>query len=322
MGSSNKKIMIVQFIKLMKKYTDYDHRLSIKEIINLYKEEYDDTICRQAISNYIKELDEIGIEILCSKSKYYYSDDNRDLIDAEVELLCHSVMSSYVIPLSYSEDLIKKLKQTQSIKYIAENKNLDFNISNIDKRENKELFLNFETISKAIDDNAYISFDYFRYNADKKLCKNRSDSYKTLPIRTVSMQNKFYLITYNEKYNSFTHYRIDKIGNVKILEKALKVIEIDPYEYTKNRLYMYGGDIETFELFTDEYILDEIIDLFGKEVKINKKDNHYVVEVKTTKEAIIFFACQYIKHVTVIKPNNIKEEIIDILKNKLDEYVD
>lgn len=313
----DKRIISLDILLILRKYSDNKHPLGLSNILKLLKDEYDEEVCRQTVRKYLDDLVDAGIDIKKNKSKYYLNE--REFEKEEIELLCHSVMASNTIPLTYTKELIDKLKNTQSI-YFANNKNLEFNIYNSDKRNNKDLFYNIYLISEAIDEGIYLEFDYQRYNYKAELVTNNK-RYKVIPLRTVSMQGRYYLITYNEKHQNYTHYRIDKIVNVEKGEKYKDIKSLDLDEYTKNRLYMHAGELIEFEIIFDDVVIDEIIDLFGSDINIKCiGDNKYQAKLMTTKAAIKYFAYQYLEHVIVIKPKNISDEIKDKLEKTVGRY--
>lgn len=312
---------VAQCLTILQKYSDVNHPLSTEEIIDLFNKEYNQNVCRQTVSSYIKSLREMDIEIPTLKKKCYF--DDRIFEDSQVELLCHSIMSCVSISQKYSEELIDKLKSMQSV-YFADNYNLDFNIKNVDKRDNKELFFNIELISKAIDDNMTIKFKYHRYNSHKVL-EEQNKEYHVVPLCTLAYQNRFYLIAQsaNNSFEGIRHYRIDKIKTIVMGEENhLKKITVNPYKYSKHRLYMQSGDILEFELEVDKnpMFLDELIDVCGLDIKITDRGDYYLVRVLAPETSIIYFACQYIQYVKLVKPISTKNKIIEILNNKLLEY--
>lgn len=58
-----KKFLIIYILEILKKYTDENHRLSQKEIIDILKKDYDMTVERKAIRRNIINLIELGYNI-------------------------------------------------------------------------------------------------------------------------------------------------------------------------------------------------------------------------------------------------------------------
>ena len=63
-----KKMLIMNILDILKKYTDENHRLSQKEIADILKSEYDMTVDRKAVKRNLMNLIDFGYEIEYSES--------------------------------------------------------------------------------------------------------------------------------------------------------------------------------------------------------------------------------------------------------------
>ena len=63
-----KKMLIVNILSILNKYTDENHRLSQKEIVDILKNEYDMTVDRKAVKRNLMNLIDFGYEIEYSES--------------------------------------------------------------------------------------------------------------------------------------------------------------------------------------------------------------------------------------------------------------
>ena len=65
-------------------------------------------------------------------------------------------------------------------------------------------------------------------------------------------------------------------------------------------------------------ILDTMIDIFGKDIKITESDeNHYRFTVTVNENGIIFLAQQYLDAIEIIDPPAIRKKLIDSVRNIL-----
>ena len=122
-----KKLLIVNILDILRKYSDKDHTLSQKDISRILRDEYNMTADRKAIRKNIIGLMEAGYEIEYSESvrmvpnavtgeleeSYIWSDFYlvRDITDAELRMLIDSVLFSGHIPHSQRKELAKKLEK-------------------------------------------------------------------------------------------------------------------------------------------------------------------------------------------------------------------
>ena len=313
-----KKDTMIYFLRIMSKYSDIDNPLKVKDIMELMKNEYDITLTKQTVYNYIDLLNEMDIEINDAGAGKYMS--YRILEKSEVELLIHSIISNNTISKKYSNDLIDKLKSSQSI-YFDSN---FAKVYNVDKKENKDLFLNIEVINDCIKKNKKVKFTYTKYNMNKEIVPSRERPYTVTPLCIVCHDSRFYFICKYDTQNEYMSFRIDKMINcMESRHEIDNPVYIDPYEYSKHRLYMYGGDIKEFTLRVNKTILDDIIELFGKDIEFyNETKDTFDVNVKTTEKAIKYFAMQYVDYVIVLNPIEIRNEIKEKLEKKLKKYQD
>ena len=116
-----KKMMIMNILDILKRYTDEDHRLSQKEIREILEKEYDMSVDRKAIKRNLMELADFGYNVEYSESvrvnqrgeeETIYTDWylERDFSDAELRLLIDSLLFSKHIPYSQCKELIEKLE--------------------------------------------------------------------------------------------------------------------------------------------------------------------------------------------------------------------
>ena len=59
----HKKMLVINILEILKKYTDEDHRLSQKDIVGILKTEYGMTADRKAVRRNLTNLMEAGYEI-------------------------------------------------------------------------------------------------------------------------------------------------------------------------------------------------------------------------------------------------------------------
>lgn len=239
---------------------------------------------------------------------------------SEIHLLCNAIYSAHFIPEKASKDLIDKLLNTQS-KYVKKDFNNTIYMQSRHKTLNKEFFLNIDIINDAIHMNRAISFRYMKYQLDKTLVSRKDHNYIIHPYYIISANENYYLICKNDAYNDLSHYRIDKMQNIEILDKPRKPLKnsFDPYVYAKSKIYMYGGKEELITLKCKYTILDDIIDRFGIDVILQPSDDdHFLAIVSSSKEGMIYFCMQYIRNCEITAPSTLRNEVREILQNSLD----
>lgn len=318
-----KKTSSLALIKVLQEYSDENHILSQPELLGLLNTIYNISLDRRTLYKNIEMLQDFGydISVYTENGKGYYLRD-RDFEPSQINILCNAIHSSSFIPSSSSKELIDKLLSTQS-KYFKDDYKATVFMENKKKKDNKEFFLNVEIITEAIKNRKTISFNYTRYNLDKELVNKRNEPYNISPYYVVSRNDKVFLIGKSIHHEDLIHFRIDRMKNVKITkDRYIRLAKNeDPYEYAKNKIYMYQGQDFSVAIKCDYTILDDVIDIFGKDIRLQKQDDeHFIAYVKSSKQGMVYLALQYINHMEVLEPSTIRQEIKETLKNGEKKY--
>lgn len=320
---ADKKTSALAILKILEENSDSEHKLTQPEILEKLENFYDVNIDRRTLYDNVRMLQDFGYDISTrtDNGEGYFLND-RTLEPSEVTLLCNAIHSSNFIPSKSSKELINKLLETQS-KYFKSNYNDKVYIDNKDKKDNKEFFLNIDLISEAITNFKQISFNYTQYNLNKELVNRREELYELSPYYLVYMNEKTYLIGKDNSHSDLSHYRVDRMKNISFTDKKYlkRNKDEDPYQYAKSKIYMYHGEDIRVALKCDNQILDDIIDIFGKDITIDKSDDqHFIAYVKSSKQGIIYLALQYLNYMEVLDPEDIRAEIKQAIDNAKKKY--
>ena len=339
-----KKLMIINILDILRKYTDEDHRLSQKEIVDILEKKYDMKSDRKSVKRNLMNLIDFGYDIEYSESirrmknkdgteeeTYILSDFylNREFSESELRLLIDSILFSKHIPYSQCKELIQKLEGLSNIYFKSKVKH----ISNLPENMpvNKQLFYTIEIIDEAINKNKQISFNYSEYGIDKKRHPRKNEDGNTReyiinPYQMAATNGRYYLICNYDKYNNISHYRVDRISNIKILDtprKPLKMVEgaengLNLPKHMAEHIYMFSGKSVRVEMKAKNHVASEIIDWFGTDVEFKNESDEYITAIVHANEhAMKFWALQYAPYITVVSPQSLAETI----KHELNEAV-
>ena len=320
---ANKKVSILSLLQILKTESDAQHPLSASAILEKMSRQDQCTIDRRTLYANIQMLIDFGYDISTyqENGQGYYLNE-RDFEESEIMLLCSAVHASNFIPRYHSNALIKKLLMTQS-KYVGQKYHQRIYVDNLRKKDNQDFFLSLQILLEAIEEKRTVTFDYVQYNEKLQLVPRRDHPYVVQPVYLVYENEKTYLVARHEKYQNFSHYRVDKIRNIlkgERYEMRLEQID-DPYEYAKTKIHMFGGEVLDFMLLCHKRILDDIVDQFGKEISIVIKDEeHFITRVKGSREGIIYLAMQYAKYLEILEPAEVRDEIKMIFRDVLARY--
>lgn len=338
----SKKLLIIDILDILRKYTDENHRLSQKEIEQKLKTEYMMPADRKSIKRNLENLIDFGYDISCTEiqregkngeeticTDWYLE---RDFSDAELRLLIDSLLFSKHIPHKQCKDLIEKLKSLSNKYFSARVKhvcNLPENMP-----ANKQLFLSIEVLDEAIDRQRKVQFSFGEYSHTKELVFRKTDEGKDVryifnPYQMAATNGKYYLIGNFDRYDNVAYVRIDHLSDVKILEekakakKEVKGLEngLDLPKTMAEHIYMMHGDTVNVKFRAPKSISDQIVDWFGFDFTVlEEKGDDIIVSVKVNKRAMRFWALQYGNFVEVLEPKELRENIKDSIRNMIGNY--
>lgn len=308
-----KKLAIVRILQILQTESDETHPLKQEDIARHLNDDYGITVERKAIGRSISMLKEAGYEIESSRSGSWLA--GREFTESELRLLIDCVLSSRHISARYSKDLIDKLCTLASRHFRSHVKYIH-SVNEWEKSDNGALFYNIELIDEAIERKKQIKFDYNKYGADKKL--HRTAAHTASPYQLILHNQRYYLMARNEKWKNMGYYRLDRITNMSVTDlKAAPITTVEGYERGINYKelstalpYMYTDKPERVEFIAEEGVIDQVVDWFGKDIRIEKHgEKQFKVGVKVSLMAMEHWALQYSGYVTVTSPQTLADNI-------------
>lgn len=338
-GSPKNKVL--ELIKIFIKYTDEEHPISMREILAHMDEECGkdngrNSCSEDSILRYIKQIENsFGLEIIYNQGRnasYFLAD--RLLEKEEMRLIFDAVNASNFIEKEIANRICCKLKKTMSQYEVEE---LDNNIlgATIAKAENKRILYNVNKIREAFNKNVQISFNYMGWNKERKILEKKKLNgekykYNMSPWALIWADDRYYLFGYDVRETEAElmerNYRVDKLSNIKLSDMPRGGGELfkrfDANTYVSRRMGMFSGKEEIITVEIPEQLIGAFIDQFGK-TAIS------VTETAEGKLSISFTAVPSpillgwfigLKNVKVIKPQKVKDDIVELLKKNTEIY--
>ena len=318
-----KKLALIRILQILKKHSDYDHPLKQEDIAKYLMQDYGIIIERKAISRNISLLKEAGYEIESAHNGSYLSE--REFEDSELHLLIDGILNSKYINAKHSTDLIEKLCGLSNKYFRTHVKNIH-SVNDWSKTDNQALFYNIELIDDAIEHGKQITFDYNKYGIDKKLHKTKT--HIASPYQLILHNQRYYLMALNECWHNMGYYRVDHITNMTITDNKLtplKSVEgfengINYSEIATSLPYMFTDKMEWITFYAEEWIVDQIVDWFGNNAKIESVNGKLKVMVKSSPKAMEFWAMQYLGSVEIVSPPELRSRMREVLSAGLEKY--
>ena len=284
--SSNQKLKLMYLMKIMLEKTDETHSITMPEIIDALKA-YGVSAERKSLYSDIEALRQYGMDIigLQEGGTYYYHVGSRQFELAELKLLVDAVQSAKFITAKKSKELIGKIESLAS-KYEASQLQRQVIVAGRVKTMNEIIYYNVDRIHTAIAENSRITFQYFQWNVDKEMeLRHDGALYKVSPWALTWDDENYYLVAYDSTKGMIKHYRVDKMLHIKSTgekrEGRLVFHSFDTGAYAKKMFGMFAGQEETVRIECKNELAGVMIDRFGKDVPIIRKDDeHFTVNVK------------------------------------------
>ncbi len=317
-----KQLCSYALMQILRKETDEDHTIMASEIIRILEEKHDMKICRNKLYSAIRQLRALGEDIVYDPHTKGYYMASSELTKGEVMMLCNAVHASNFITQDQSRILIDHLLGILNKRDRQEYLDAVYK-PNPKKIDNEDLMYNIETASNAIRLGCKLSFDCMHYNKDKKLTICNHEPIVIEPRYICYMDGRPYLVIEGGRYEGYMHFRLDRMCNVKVLEEKciIPYEQVDEYEYSDNKLFMFAGQMTRVTILCEKRILDAMIDIFGKNIKIIEPDKyHYQFTVTVNENGIVFLAQQYLDAIAIIEPQDIVDKVKISILNAAKEY--
>lgn len=324
--SSLQKLKILYLMKAFMEKTDENHPMTVKDIMNLL-EEYGIVVERKTVYDDIETLKTFGLDIVSRRQKptgYYLGSRTFEL--PELRLLVDAVQSSRFITPKKSHELIKKL---ESLTSIYEGKGLERQVfvNNYVKTVNESVYYNIDKIHEALSNDKQITFQYYEWSLSKEIkLKKDGARYRISPWGLLWKDDNYYLIAIDEKSGVVKHYRVDKMLKIQVEEEQRNGAELfenfNVAQFAAKTFGMFGGREEKLTMEFENHFVGTVIDRFGQDVILCKKDEEHFLAFVSVNISSHFFAwiAGLGTGVKIVSPANVQKEYIRFLKKALDCY--
>ncbi len=304
-------------LHILEEYSDEAHPLTTKDIIAKMESLYARTVNRRTVYGAIEALQDFGLEI----STYSDNGTGTYLIDrrfspAEIKLMIDAIYSCAYISKKQTEELLEKLRG-----FLSVHERRHYNYTNIiapeKKSPNPEVFLNIEILEEAINEQKQISFTYMDYDYDKKLKPRREKPYIASPYTMLCEGNHYYIVLINRGHDGPSFYRIDMMKDIRILDERIEKSKREArLDSVRRVVYAHSGEPKHVELRFSKPALRYVIEEFGNDITITPcGEGNYTASVWTATEGLVYWALQYMQHVEVVAPQDLRDKIKGIIKD-------
>ena len=337
-----KKMLILNILEILKKHTNEHKTLTQKEIGDILQREYGMTVDRKAIKRNLADLMEAGYPVRTGAeqtrnvpnkvtgeteeniacSDFYYE---HLFTEGELRLLIDGILFSKGVSHRQGKDLIRKVESLTDDSFHYRTGHIHSLPDN--QPENRQLFYVLETLDEAIGKRKKVEFTYNNYTTDKHMHPRTDETGAPKrqvinPYQMVASNGRFYLICNHENHDTLAYYRIDRITDINILKSSVKPLRDIPEaknglnlpQHLAEHLYMFPGKSERVTFRAKKYLLNDLIDWFGKDIEFSEEtEDEVTASVRVNLNAMRMWALQYALHIKILEPetllNQVKEDI-------------
>lgn len=339
---NSKKTAILCIVEILKKYTDSEHTMTQKQIQDKLETEYGLKLDRKAVKRNLTDLVDMGFDVGYSERIRKTKSGEEETVltdwyiirtfdDSELRLLIDSILFSKYIPYSQCRELIEKLENQSNMFFSAKVRHVR-NLP-ITMPSNKELFYTIDILDEAIEQGKKVKFHYSDFNLklkrEKRIHHGEPAEYIVNPYQMVATNGRYYLICNYDKYDNISHYRVDRIIDIEILDEPVKPMKnvtgykngLDLPTHMAEHIYMFCGESVNAKFRADRFIVNDIVDWFGTGVKFsNEAENTVDVSVKVNEMAMFHWAMQYGTHVEILEPESLRSKVAEAVKGMNEKY--
>ena len=308
------KPRILYLLRILEQYTDEEHPLTTKQLIEMLNEKYGISTYRTTIAKDVAALQEFGVDIVVIHStqcKYFIGSRQFEL--PELKLLIDAVESSKFITSKKSDALIKKIHMLTSNGQVKKLKRNNY-VSGRIKPNNEQIYYIVDTINDAINERKQISFSYYEYTGLKeKVLRNKGEIYTISPYHLVWNDDYYYVVGYSEKREKIVTFRVDRIvsqPDILSLDAVPVSADFDIAEFTKQVFYMYDGEEVLVDLRCDNGLMKTMVDRFGEDITTLAYDeNSFKITVRVSESPTFFgWIFGFGGKVQILAPESVKEQ--------------
>lgn len=334
-----KKLLIINILDILKKYTDEHHRISQKEIANILQKEYNMTAERRAIKRNLMMLLDFGYDLRYAKIQrinskgvqetvYYDWYLKRDFSDLDLKLIIDGLLISNKAPADTRNNIIEKIKKLSNNYFHAATHICT-------PRENtlpvSRLFDNLELLEHSIQLGHPVSFCCNTYGADHQLhpVLNNDGSVQRLsviPHTIAAVAGRYLLICSQPDHDNLFSYRIDLMSDILpdesfVPTKADTLYTLQSVCSLSDAIQPLEGELIRLQVRVTTRFLDELTERYGILPAVRRIDEEWSeLSVVVNAHAAVSWALKYGSDVEVLQPESLRAQIRDAAKRIEKKY--
>lgn len=323
-NNANQKLRLLRLLEILIKETDEKNGLTTNQLLDSLAD-HDIFAERKSLYRDFKAMREFGLGISQNKEHQWYLED-RPFTSEELTMLADAVQSTPFLTDKMSRRLIRKLRAFASK---SEEKKLDrrIRIPAYVKMQNEGVYDHLDAIQEALRLKRKLEFQYFRFDAKKgRNLQKDGRAYTVNPLELIYAGERYYLLTFNERYEGMTPYRVDRMQEVRVsAEPIAKNEKIATWKLDDDVILSFGvfsTKVVPVTLEIDEDRVNILIDKFGHDIDIRSTEDGWARAHVHAPLSPQFFGwlLQSGTHIRIVSPSKAIEEYKQYLRDALSVY--
>lgn len=318
------KLKILYIVDILRKFSDEENPINASEICEKLND-FGIKAERKAIYDDIENLMFYGYDIIKTRTpRAGYFLASREFELPEIYLLTDAVQSADFITPKKTRELVSKLEAMMSKEQARARENSIY-IEYKNKCDNEEIYFSIDTLRQAIEAGKKVTLKYRTRQIDdsRKITVNERE-FKLSPYALIWMEDHYYLVCNNEKYDNLMHLRLDRMKSVKCLDENFRHFSevcdykdrFDTADYALKTFNMFGGELCEIELSCSSKILEQVIDRFGDRIHIiGAGYGRFSFRIKgLISEGLVGWIMEFGGDIEVISPQSLRDMIANKIK--------
>ena len=267
------RLKLLKIWEILRQETDEAHPMSSVELLKRL-EDAGFKCDRRTLYADIQALNESGYKVNCVRRKTNeYFVEHREFSMAEIQILMDAVQAASFVTEEKTKLLVDKIAELAGSRKAEANKKNVVAFNTV-KSHNEDVFGTVAIITQALEQGKKIEYRYFDYDTSKRrVFRKENKVYKVNPVATIFSDDKYYLLCYDDKHGNPSHYRIDRMAEVKVSSEDItpsKISELCAIQKHKRQLFgMFTGEECEVSFEADNSLIDTVLDKFGFDTRLS-----------------------------------------------------
>lgn len=319
--NGNNKLRLLAILEYLYSNSDEDHLVKSLDIINYLKNKYNIDTERKTVYRDIKSLNDFGIDVATASRKGGFFMAERKFELPELKLLLDAVLTAPFITEKKTAVLVDKIYSLMSNAQSEKMKKQTFLKKRV-KQRNEYIYYNIDSLNTAIIKSFKVKFTYYHNKLSTEgIIHDDGNQFQVSPYALIWSNDKYYLVCNCDKYDDLSHFRIDRMSNVEIIEEHIRpysdVSEYTDYfdsaDYASKSFNMFTGEPGEIELLCDISLFEAMLDKFGYNASYNKIGNDkFTIKAEINiSDGFLDWFLPYSDRCIIKSPSSLRERMFD-----------